>query len=178
MDTSAIIYRVADFLKAHPPFSAMDEPDLLEFASRGRVRFHEANDYILWQGEPNQFKVFVIQQGTVSLWDERSERAELRDVRGTGDMLGMEQFAGADTFTYSARASTDVLIYAFSAFDFEALVLKYPTPANTSRPTARSPPTTTSSTSVANLRRCSCTNWRGIRRCTPVAPTRASARPR
>ena len=62
MDTSAIIYRVADFLKAHPPFNAMDEPDLLEFASRGRVRFHEAHDYVLWQGEPNQFKVFVIQQ--------------------------------------------------------------------------------------------------------------------
>ncbi len=126
MDTSAIIYRVADFLKAHPPFNAMDEPDLLEFASRGRVRFHEANDYVLWQGQPNQFKVFVIQQGTVSLWDERSERAELRDVRGTGDMIGLEQFAGADTITCSARASTDVLIYAFSAFDFEALVLKYP----------------------------------------------------
>ncbi len=68
MDTSAIIYRVADFLKAHPPFNAMDEPDLLEFASRGRVRFHEAHDYVLWQGQPNQFKVFVIQQGTVSLW--------------------------------------------------------------------------------------------------------------
>ena len=126
MDTSAIIYRVADFLKAHPPFNAMDEPDLLEFASRGRVRFHEANDYVLWQGEPNQFKVFVIQQGTVSLWDERSERAELRDVRGAGDMLGVEQFAGADSISYSARSSTDVLIYAFSAFDFEALVLKYP----------------------------------------------------
>ena len=41
-------------------------------------------------------------------------------------MIGLEQFAGADTITCSARASTDVLIYAFSAFDFEALVLKYP----------------------------------------------------
>lgn len=125
MDTAAISYRVAEFLKNHPPFSAMGELDLLEFASRGRVRFHEANDYILWQGEPNRFKVFVIQQGTVSLWDEQGGRAELRDVRGAGDMLGVEQFAGADTYAYSARSSTDVLIYAFPAFDFEALVLKY-----------------------------------------------------
>ena len=76
MDTAAIIYRVADFLKPHPPFSAMDEPDLLEFAARGRVRFYEADDYVLWQGEPNKFKVFVIQQGTVSFWDERGERPE------------------------------------------------------------------------------------------------------
>lgn len=126
MDTSAISYRVADFLKQHPPFSAMDELDLLELATRGRVRFHEANDYILWQGEPNKFKVFVIQQGTVSLWDEQGERPELRDVRGAGDLLGVEPFAGANTYEHSARASTDVLIYAFSAFDFEGLVLKYP----------------------------------------------------
>lgn len=126
MDTSAIVYRVAEFLKSHPPFSAMDEPDLLEFASRGRVRFHEAHDYILWQGEPNRFKVFVIQQGAVELWDERGERSELRDVRGVGDMLGMEQFAGANSYTYSARSAADVLLYVFSSFDFEALVLKYP----------------------------------------------------
>src|SRR5258705_6078154 len=46
MDTSAISYRVADFLKKHPPFQAVDEADLLELASRGRVRFHEANEYI------------------------------------------------------------------------------------------------------------------------------------
>ena len=126
MDTSAIAYRVAEFLKQHPPFSSMEEPDLLEFASRGRVRFHEAHDYLLWQGEPNRFKVFVIQQGTVELWDERGERPELRDVRGAGDMLGMEQFAGANSYAYSARSSNDVLVYAFSSFDFEALVLKYP----------------------------------------------------
>lgn len=126
MDTGEIAYRVADFLKQHLPFSVMDETDLLEFASRGRVRFHEANDYILWQGAPNAFKIFVIQQGTVSLWDEQAERVEMRDVRGVGDMLGVEPFAGTDVYEYSARAATDVLIYAFSAFDFEALVLKYP----------------------------------------------------
>ena len=70
MDTSAISYRVADFLKKHPPFQAMEEGDLLELASQGRVRFHEANEYILWQGEPHKLHVSVIQQGTVSLWDE------------------------------------------------------------------------------------------------------------
>jgi len=32
VDTSAIAYRVAEFLKQHPPFSSMEEPDLLEFA--------------------------------------------------------------------------------------------------------------------------------------------------
>lgn len=126
MDTSAISYRVADFLKKHPPFQAMDEGDLLELAARGRVRFHEANEYILWQGEPHKLHVFVIQQGTVSLWDEADGHAVLRDVRGAGDMLGIERFTGAPCCLHSARSASDVVIYSFPAADFEDLALKYP----------------------------------------------------
>ena len=126
MDTSAISYRVADFLKKHPPFQAMEDGDLLALAARGRVRFHEANEYILWQGEPHKLHVFVIQQGTVSLWDEADGRAALRDVRGAGDMLGIERFTDAPCCLHSARSASDVVIYAFPASDFEDLVLKYP----------------------------------------------------
>ena len=126
LDTSAISYRVADFLKQHPPFHAMEEADLLALAAHGRVRFHEANEFIMWQGEPHKLYVFVIQQGTVTLWDEASGQAELRDVRGAGDLLGIEQFNGARACLYSARSASDVVIYAFPATDFDALVLKYP----------------------------------------------------
>ena len=126
METAAISYRVADFLKKHPPFHALEEGDLLDLAGRGRVRFFEVNEYIVWQDEPFRMQVLVIQQGTVSLWDERGEFAELRDVRGAGDLLGIEQFNDAGSYPYSARSQTDVVIYAFPAIDFEALVLKYP----------------------------------------------------
>ena len=126
MDTFTISYRVADFLKKHPPFQAVDERDLLELAARGRVRFHEANEYILWQGEPHKLHVFVIQQGTVSLWDEANGQAVLKDVRGPGDMLGIERFNDAPWCLHSARSAGDVVIYSFPASDFEELILKYP----------------------------------------------------
>jgi CBS domain-containing protein len=126
VETSAISHRVADFLKKHPPFQAMEESDLLDLAARGRVKFHEPNEYILWQGEPHRHQVFVIQQGTVSLWDEAASQAELRDVRGAGDMLGVERFTGAEACLHSARSSSDVLVYAFPAYDFELLLDKYP----------------------------------------------------
>jgi CBS domain-containing protein len=116
---------VADFLKKHPPFHAVDDADLLGLASRGRVRFHEPNEYILWQGEPHRLQVFVIQQGTVSLWDEASDRIELRDVRGEGDMLGIERYCDAPHCLYSGRSESDVVIYAFPASDFDQFVLKY-----------------------------------------------------
>jgi CBS domain-containing protein len=126
VDTAAVSYRIVDFLKTHPPFGAMSDIDLLALTTAGRVKFYEANDFILWQGEPHKVHVFVIQQGTVSLWDDSGERATLRDVRGAGDLLGIERFHGARSCLQSARAESDVLIYAFAEADFETLLAKYP----------------------------------------------------
>ena len=126
METAAINYRVADFLKRHPPFNAIDDRDLIDLAAHGRVRFYEPNEYLLWQGEPHRLQVFVIQQGTVSVWDESGDRSELRDVRGAGDMLGLERYNGARSCLYSARSESDVVIYGFPAEDFESLVLRHP----------------------------------------------------
>jgi CBS domain-containing protein len=125
VETAEINHRVADFLKRHPPFNVVDDGDLLAFAGHGRVRFHEPHDYILWQGEPHRHQVFVIQQGTVSLWDEAGGRGVLRDVRGPGDMLGLERYNGLSRSPYSARSESDVVIYAFPADDFSQYVLKY-----------------------------------------------------
>jgi CBS domain-containing protein len=126
VETSAISYRVADFLKRHAPFNSVEDVDLLALAGGGRVRFHEPNEYILWQGEPHRYQVFVLQQGTVSLWDESAGGAKLRDIRGAGDMLGIERYNDAPACLHSARSETDVVLYAFPAPDFEAFVLKYP----------------------------------------------------
>ena len=128
VETAAISYRVADFLKRHPPFNAIDDEDLLELAARGRVRFYEPNQYLLWQGEPHRVQLFVIQQGTVSLWDEAGE-ARLRDVRGAGDMLGVERYNDAPNCLCSVRAESDVVVYAFPQDDFDACVMKYPSAA-------------------------------------------------
>jgi CBS domain-containing protein len=124
VDTAAISYRVAEFLKKYPPFHVMEEEDLLQLAQRGRVKFFEPNEYVLAQGG-SRLQVFVIQQGTVSLWDERGSEAKLLDVRGAGDMLGIDQLNEVRSHPYAARSASDVLIYAFSADEFESLVLKY-----------------------------------------------------
>jgi CBS domain-containing protein len=126
VDTSEIRYRVADFLKQHPPFNAVDDQDLVALAAHGRVRFFPNDDFLAWQGEPHKTHVLVIQQGTVSLWDERDGQAELRDVRGPGDWIGAEQFYGAPACLYTARASSDVVTYGFPAYDLEEVLAKYP----------------------------------------------------
>lgn len=125
MDTAAISYRVVDFLKEHPPFQEMDVPDLLTFAHLGRVKFFEAHQFIVTQ-DASRFDVFVIQQGTVLLWDERGAEARLLDVRGAGAILGIEGFNERSSYPYSARSANDVLVYSFPAPEFDSLVEKYP----------------------------------------------------
>ena len=125
MDTAAINYRVADFLKDYLPFQVMDVEDLRHFALLGRVRFFEPNQFIVTQGA-SRFEVFVIQQGTVLLWDERSSESRLLDVRGAGAMLGIDEFDRLRSYPYTARSASDVLIYSFPADEFETLIGKYP----------------------------------------------------
>ena len=167
MDTSEIRYRVADFLKQHPPFNAMDDADLVRLAASGRVRFFPSDEFLAWQGEPHKAHVLVIQQGTVSMWDEQGGQAELRDVRGPGDWIGAEQFHGARSCLYTARATSDVVTYGFPVHDVEILLEKYPYAASfvtamgsvesgfTAGDTAAHPLTTYLQTLAGPLRSCS-----------------------
>jgi CBS domain-containing protein len=126
VDTAEISYRVADFLKQHAPFQAVEMADLVALAAHGRVRFHEPREYIAWQGEPHRWHLLVIQQGTVSLWQDDGGVAQLRDIRGAGDMIGLERYNGAPSCAYTARSESDVVIYAFPVDDFDGCLMKYP----------------------------------------------------
>jgi CRP-like cAMP-binding protein len=110
MQTSVILHRVADFLKQYPPFDALSQPDLLELAGSGRVKFHESEEFVYWQGDPKGPFVWVIQQGRVDLLDGDT----LRDVLGAGDLIGLDRLT-------SARTASDVILYALDAAKFEAL---------------------------------------------------------
>src|SRR4029079_4408569 len=145
----------------------MDDADLVALASHGRVRFFPNDDFLAWQGEPHKTHVLVIQQGTVSMWDEEDGQAELRDVRGPGDWIGAEQFHGARSCLYTARATSDVVTYGFPVYDVEALLEKYPYAASvvaamgsvdsgfTATDTAAHPLTTYLQTLAGPLRVCS-----------------------
>lgn len=115
MQTSVIRHRVADFLKQYPPFDALSESDLLDLAGSGRVKFHESEEFVYWQGDPTGPFLWVIQQGRVDLLDGET----LRDVLGPGDLLGLDRSCGA-------RTASDVILYAVDAARFHALADRYP----------------------------------------------------
>jgi signal-transduction protein with cAMP-binding, CBS, and nucleotidyltransferase domain len=122
MNTSVIRYRVADFLKRHAPFDALPEPDLLDLAASGRVKFHESEEFVMDQGRPAGPHVWVIQQGRVDLLD--GDR--LRDVLGEGDLIGVERLLGHTSWLYSARTANDVILYSIDARRLEDLAARFP----------------------------------------------------
>lgn len=127
MQTSAIAYRVVDFLKGYPPFQSMEEADLLELVAGGRVRFHESEEFVYWQDDAYDAFFYVIQQGSVSLWERGGDRGErLRDIRGPGDLLGIDRYLGAARHLYSARAESDILLYALPADGLAGLLERHP----------------------------------------------------
>lgn len=126
MRTSSIGYRVADFLRRHPPFQYIDEDELLELVQGGRVQFHEDGEIVLQQGMPRRRYVYVIQQGAVRVVEETQNGETLRDVRGDGDMLGVGLLLGDETHRYTARTETDVILYALPIDAFEALMRRHP----------------------------------------------------
>ena len=125
MNTSVIRYRVADFLKSHAPFDALPEQHLIELAGRGRVKFHESDEYIFRQGQAKTPWVWIIQQGRVELFDETSGVNQLRDVLGEGDLLGLDRFLDGGAYLSSARTASDVIVYALDAAAFEDLAARH-----------------------------------------------------
>jgi CBS domain-containing protein len=105
------MHDVAEFLKAHEPFGALDETELDRLAERAKVEFHTAGTVIFRQGEPPPDEIRVIRKGAVEL----AEHGRVLDLLEEGDMLGQAwMFSGLPT-GWEARAREDTLCYALAA---------------------------------------------------------------
>jgi CBS domain-containing protein len=107
------MHDVADFLKAHEPFSGLDAVELDRLAERAKVEFFAAGTVIFQQDEPPPEEIRVIRRGAVELDDD----GRLLDLLEDGEMFGQAwMFSGLPT-GWEARAREDTLCYAFAAGD-------------------------------------------------------------
>ncbi len=126
MKTSVIRYRVADFLREHPPFDVISLEDLLAFSGGGRVVFHEDDIYLFQRGQKRESVLWVVQQGRIELLDQTPTGEQLRDVLGPGDILGLRRHPDDAAYQLTARTATEVILYSFDLTAFEDLVGRYP----------------------------------------------------
>ena len=88
-------------------------------AASGRVLFHESDEYIFHKGQQRGASIWVIQQGSVEILDETAKGDHLRDLLGEGDLLGNEP--EEMPYRYSAKATSDVILYTIDAKQFADL---------------------------------------------------------
>jgi len=124
LKTSAIILRVADFLKGFPPFNYLPDEALLELARSGRVQFSEKGEILFNQGTEHGRYFYVINKGSVRL--VRGEAQKLSDLRGPGDFVGAGAVLGEATHTDSALVDEDSILYALDASVFTRLCAESP----------------------------------------------------
>ena len=112
------MHDVAEFLKAHEPFSGLDEADLDRLAERAKIEFFTAGTVIFRRDQPPPDEIRVIRRGAVEL----VERGRVLDLLEEGDTFGQAwMFSGLPT-GWEARAREDTLCYALAADDVVPLL--------------------------------------------------------
>jgi CBS domain-containing protein len=115
MKAASIALRIADFLKDFPPFEFFQRSELIELASTGRVRFHEAGETIFTTGMPRDRFIYVVNQGRVRIEEvaaaESGAGTLLLDLRGPGELLGLHGVLTDAPYLGTATAETEVLLY-------------------------------------------------------------------
>ncbi|MDP9228018.1 MAG: DUF294 nucleotidyltransferase-like domain-containing protein [Actinomycetota bacterium] len=114
------MHDVAEFLKAHDPFRALDEDALERLAERTEVEFFAAGTVIFKQGERPQTKVRVVRRGAVELVD----RGRVLDLLGEGELFGHPSMLSGLPTGFEARAREDSLVYALAAPDVLPLLAR------------------------------------------------------
>ncbi|MGA1205489.1 MAG: DUF294 nucleotidyltransferase-like domain-containing protein [Opitutales bacterium] len=126
MKGSAISVRIADFLKEYPPFQFLKVEALRELAAHGKVKFHEDGEIVFSQGQPRSQWLYVIQQGQVRVLEETEDGESLIDMRGPGDLLGLQGIQSDEPFLHTCRTDTETILYLLPRALFSQLAEKSP----------------------------------------------------
>ena len=106
-----MVHDVADFLKAHPPFDALDDAQLDTVAGAAEVEFQPRGAVVRQQGSDPAGQVWVVRSGAVELIDG----GRALDLLGPGEMIGHPSMLSGMPATYEVRAAEDVLLYRLPA---------------------------------------------------------------
>src|SRR5262245_21055280 len=113
---------IAEFLRAHEPFSGLDEEALEGLAERVTVEEFEAGATVFEEGEGSQDTVLVVRRGAIELVDG----GRVLDVLGEGDLIGHPAMLSALPAGFEARAQEDSVCYSIAASEVVPLLERRP----------------------------------------------------
>ncbi|NVJ87122.1 MAG: CBS domain-containing protein [Algoriphagus sp.] len=120
--SNVIINRVAEFLRRHPPFSFLEEGDLLRIAQSVEISYLAKGEVLFRKGEPANPHFFILKEGQILLQEE----GQIREYCDVGDLFGVLALLGKRPYVLDALAGENSLIYAVPVEEFEKLLEKNP----------------------------------------------------
>lgn len=120
--------RVAEELRAHPPFSECAGELLLLLAEHTEIQYLAAGDVLFSVGDPLHAYIYVVAKGGLELWKEN----DMVDRVDPGEMLGLRTLFESGTYKAEARPlkGKDALLYAIPKNVADQFLLQNPDTAH------------------------------------------------
>lgn len=111
--SNVIPQRIADTLKKFPPFSLLDDENVVSIASESNVTVCVNGENIWEQGAKPEDVLRFLARGRVEYHWKHENEVELVDVRDVGDLLGLTALYDEKPYAVTAVTAEDCLFYEF-----------------------------------------------------------------
>lgn len=119
---NSIADRIAEFLKAFPPFDKLSFDDLVRIASEIRVVSLEKNQTLFTVNERLHSSFYVVASGVVNLTVVADAEENLLNKCVPGDIFGLRPFFARNNYMMTAKAREETLVYAIPISVFRPYV--------------------------------------------------------
>jgi len=109
--TAAAPPEITRFLRAHPPFDALDPATVERVAAAAEVEFHRAGTTIFSQGDDPVGHLRVVRSGAVEIVHD----GRVLDLLGEGELFGQASMLSGLPTGFEARAAEDTVCYRIPA---------------------------------------------------------------
>ncbi|MDT0644888.1 DUF294 nucleotidyltransferase-like domain-containing protein [Zunongwangia sp. F363] len=110
---NTIAARIADFLKDFPPFSLIDEIQLLNISKEVRVVYFEKNKSVFSKGEKGHEQFYIVNKGAVDLQRVKENgESETIDKCDEGDIFGLRPLFAKENYLINAETEEETILYA------------------------------------------------------------------
>ncbi|MDX1761997.1 MAG: DUF294 nucleotidyltransferase-like domain-containing protein, partial [Christiangramia sp.] len=118
---NTIASRVADFLKAYPPFNFIPDEQLLKIAGKIKVIYLEKGENIFRKGEKGHNLFYVVHKGAIALFLEEKSFSETVDECDEGDIVGLRPLFARENYQLTASAEEETILYGIPIASFKTL---------------------------------------------------------
>lgn len=121
---NTIAERIADFLKAFPPFDQLSKKELLLISSEVTISYVEKDKAVYRAGDLLHDKFYIINKGAITLKKEINSKLETVDRFDEGDIFGLRPLFASENYDLNAITEEESILYGIPLSIFKPLITK------------------------------------------------------